>query len=436
MLQILFCLVTLASEALSLAAWSSDHKARPSNDVKEITGFNWTQIQPSPSLRWHACYESFECARLQVPLDWNDASNSRTAAIAVIRLPAVVPRDDPTFGKSILLNPGGPGGSGVDQLVWDGHKIRDTIVDSPDKHFEIIGFDPRGVHYTTPSVSCFGNDWLRQVWLYRNWAAGQLGSSDYCFNFKWAAYESLAALCEAQNVDQLDDGVNMHQFVSTALTARDMLAIVDSLQAESSKSERGNGGQVSINPEQEPDLLQYWGFSYGTFLGNTFASMFPNRVGKLILDGNVDPYDYAATGWLKNLFDSNKNLHWFYYSCFHAGKKCVLFDSNTRSLFDIQAKVLSLFKRLQDNPIAITHDGAADIVTYYDVTNLFHGGKYSVEPAFLPLTSRSCICAIVLLARCCRSSEGTSRRKWHRHHQIFERSQSTSTRPYEPKTTQ
>lgn len=379
MLRHLFHVAVLFSRVQSLASVSSDTEDRRSIGAREITGFNWSQIQPQPFLDWHGCYESFQCARLQVPLDWGDGTNPNTAAIAVIRLPAVVPRDDPTFGKSILLNPGGPGGSGVDQLIWDGHKIRDHIVDSTDKHFEIIGFDPRGVHHTTPPVSCFGSEWLRQIWLYRNWAAGQLGSSDWCFNFKWAAYESLADLCKTRNGHQLSEGMNMHQFVSTALTARDMLAIVDALQAERPKSRNADAAQLSIIPKEEPDLLQYWGFSYGTYLGNTFASMFPHRVGKLILDGNVDPYDYAATGWLKNLFDSNKNLHWFYYSCFHAGKKCALFDSNTKSLFDIEAKVQSLLRRLLNNPIAITHDGAADIVTYYDVTNLFHGGRYQVD---------------------------------------------------------
>lgn len=364
------------------SAATSSYSVGPQSDVgvREITGFNWSQIHPHPFLQWHKCYESFECARLQVPLDWNNRSNPNTVAIAVTRLPAVVPRDDHTFGKSILLNPGGPGGSGVDEVLWHGFKIRDTIVDSPDRHFEIIGFDPRGVHHTTPSVLCFGDDWLRQVWLYRNWASGQLGSSKWCLNFKWAAYKSLADMCETTNSDQLGDGLNMHQFVSTALTARDMLAIVDALQAESLKYPKGHHtDQIAAATKTEPDLLQYWGFSYGTFLGNTFASMFPNRVGKLILDGNVDPYDYAATGWLKNLFDSNKNLHWFYYSCFHAREKCALYDSNTTSLFDIERKVLHVLEELYQNPVAVATDGA-DIVTYYDLTNLFFGGESCITP--------------------------------------------------------
>src|SRR5690348_3623942 len=62
-----------------------------------------------------------------------------------------------------------------------------------------------------------------------------------------------------------------------------------------------------------------------------FASMFPHRVGRMILDGNVDPIDYTATGWLSNLFDNNKNLHWFYYDCFHAGPKCAFFAEGTMS---------------------------------------------------------------------------------------------------------
>ena len=369
-----------------LSLWRVVHsqhlpRLRTSGHETEITGFNWSQIDPSPHLKWYSCHESFECARLQVPLDWTDLSNNNTVAIAITRLPATVSRDDPSFGKSILLNPGGPGGSGVDTVLWDGFTIRDDIVDSEDRHFEIIGFDPRGVHHTTPSVACFSNDWDRQLFLYRNWAVGQFGSSEWCLDYKWAAYKSLSDLCTMSEEGRFPDGSNMHQFVSTALTARDMLAIVDALQEENDlyAARHGTEQQKTVLQARKPDLLQYWGYSYGTFLGNVFGSMFPDRIGKVILDGNVDPVDYSKTGWLKNLFDNNKNLHWFYYGCFHAGKKCALYDDQTRSLFDVEKKVLDVLKNLQRDPIPITHDGEADVVTFYDLTNLFHGGK--VNPA-------------------------------------------------------
>lgn len=53
-------------------------------------------------------------------------------------------------------------------------------------------------------------------------------------------------------------------------------------------------------------MLQYLGFSYGTFLGNTFGSMFPDRVKRMVLDGVVDATDYTAQGWITNLQDTDK----------------------------------------------------------------------------------------------------------------------------------
>jgi len=292
-----------------------------------------------------------------------------------------VPFHDPTFGGTILINPGGPGGSGVDEVIWGGYGIRDNIVDSTKKHYEILGFDPRGVHHTTPAVSCFGSNWDRKVWQYRNWAVGQLDSSEHALNVKWATYESLANLCAQSATGRFDDGTNMHQYVSTALTAQDMLSIVDALQEEQKSHSKarsaGDSYQHVMSESQKPALLNYWGFSYGTYLGNTFASMFPDRIGRMVLDGNVDPVDYAATGWLSNLFDHNKNLHWFYYACFQARHKCALFDAETKSLFDLERKMIKLLERLQEDPLPVVHQGAADLVTHADIANLIHGAAYA-----------------------------------------------------------
>lgn len=378
-----FCTMLL----LLLTLWiNTIHAVRilgspPRYHASEIEGFNWSTVVPSKQLRWHECYDSYQCARLQVPLDWSNSSNTNTVAIALTKVPATVSQDDPTFAGSILINPGGPGGSGTDEVIWGGYGMRDNIIDSEDKHYEIIGFDPRGVHHTTPSVSCFGSEWDREVWQYRNWAVGQLDSSDNAFNVKRASYESFTDLCAQSEVGKFDDGTNMRQFVSTALTAQDMVAIIDALQEETVISagshEDHPASQTVLASVKRPALLNYWGFSYGTYLGNTFASLFPDRVGRMVLDGNVDPQDYTATGWLSNLYDNDKNLHWFYYACFHAGPKCALFDAETESLFDLEKKMIKLLERLRDDPLPVVHDGAADLVTYYDMTNLIHGAAYA-----------------------------------------------------------
>jgi hypothetical protein len=81
------------------------------------TSFDWTAITPTPDLQYHPCYNNtFRCARLRVPLDWlkpNTSESGPHAAIAIITLPATVPVTSPEYAGPILLNPGGPGGSGT-----------------------------------------------------------------------------------------------------------------------------------------------------------------------------------------------------------------------------------------------------------------------------------------------------------------------------------
>lgn len=371
---IVFCCVSLGVVALHLPGHF------PTLRASEITGFNWSLIEPHTHLIWHECHVSFQCARLQVPLDWNNSSNPNTVSLALIRVPAVVPYDDPTFGGTVLINPGGPGGSGVDQVMGDGYRIRDLILDSAEKHFEVLSWDPRGVYHTTPPVTCFETDWDREVWLYRNWAVGLLDSSEYALDAKWALYESFAKSCAQSTEGRFDDGTNMRQFVSTALNAQDMVAVIDALQNEyvfeTKYLDAKEQTQSTLVDRFEPALLQYWGFSYGTFLGNTFASMFPHRIGRMVLDGNVDPQDYTRTSWTSNLFDNSKNLHWFYYACFHAGTRCALYTSNTSSLFDIESRVTNVLEQLYHNPVSVVHGGVADLVTHADLTELIHGGSY------------------------------------------------------------
>src|SRR5689334_3847624 len=101
-------------------------------------------------LSWSKCFGGpFQCTTLQVPLDYA-RPDGRTISLAVVRLPATDPAH--RIG-SLLLNPGGPGGSGVDYTVFAGPDLYTPEVRA---RFDLVGFDPRGVARST-ALRCFGS---------------------------------------------------------------------------------------------------------------------------------------------------------------------------------------------------------------------------------------------------------------------------------------
>lgn len=177
-------------------------------------------------------------------------------------------------------SPGGPGGSGVNLARLHGQNLQ-TIIDSPvnsssleSKYFDIVAFDPRGVGYTTPSFTCFANAQQRLLWQIASDTDGLLGSSDVAFSRIWARKKALAEVCDEVGDEKIIGRMN------TPIVAMDMAAIVEAL-ATWRREKIGTS-------HRDLDKLQYWGFSYGTLLGETFASMYPHLVGRLVLDGVVD----------------------------------------------------------------------------------------------------------------------------------------------------
>ncbi|EXJ79693.1 hypothetical protein A1O3_07975 [Capronia epimyces CBS 606.96] len=344
--------------------------------------FSWDTIRSSSELQYHKCYGSFECSKLTVPLDWTNQSNPNSVTLALVRLPAVVDVTDESFGGTIIINPGGPSGSGVVSVLQAGRGVQ-RIVDS-DKHFEILSFDPRGVAFSTPSLACFQDDAARLSLSVFGVGAGSLEASRDALNVKWGIDESLGRLCESASNGHFPDGSNIRQFVSTALAVRDMVEIVDQVDAHLRKEvslgrTRLNDRQtvMAVGPKpKDPALLNYWGLSYGTYLGNTFASMFPERVGRMVLDGVVDADDYTATGWTTNLQDNNQTWIKFFEFCFEAGSKCALFDPLALGPEEIRDKVDVFLAGLKDNPIPLIRDGNAYLLTYFELKSSIHECSY------------------------------------------------------------
>ncbi|KAI9761942.1 MAG: cytoskeletal protein binding protein [Chaenotheca gracillima] len=372
-------------------------------------GFSWEQINPTPHLEYHSCFDGLECARLEVPLDWNrtDGEGAK-AAIAVARLPAKVPVTDPRYGGPVLINPGGPGGSGVMLLMREG-KLLQQIVDanvsisSSDvpymggsaKYFDIIGFDPRGVNNTTPTLSCFPNAFSKQAWAVEQAAEGMIGSSEEAFALRWARAKALFEGC-SQATESQDGAENqISQFMNTSPVARDMVELVErhgewrekeakaSIQRSCSPKRLAAGAALARTKWRKgEEKLQYWGFSYGTILGATFAAMYPDRVGRVVIDGVADAPDYYRGGWLTNLMDTDAILDQFCKYCHEAGpERCALYSDSPD---DIKIWFNSIVTSMKGNPLPVEALGGRgpDVITYSDVRGLIKDSVYKPVERF------------------------------------------------------
>jgi pimeloyl-ACP methyl ester carboxylesterase len=267
------------------------------------TNFDWETITPSRKLEYHPCYEKLQCARLVVPLDWTDESNPHTVALAIAKVPAKVPEDDPSFAGTIFTNPGGPGGSGVASVLYNGAKDRDYISGN-DKHYEVLSWDPRGIGFTTPAIDCYGSVMAADIAALQLSSIGGLDSRIDILRRQYAMYHAWGGLC----AERAGNG-SILPYLSTASVARDVVEILDKvhelrnekktarlaldIDADGLPKQKALGTNVRTSKKDVPRLM-YWGFSYGTVLGNTFASMYPGRVGRMILDGHSDANDYYA----------------------------------------------------------------------------------------------------------------------------------------------
>jgi pimeloyl-ACP methyl ester carboxylesterase len=197
----------------------------------------------------------FECGRLEVPLNY-DNPQSETMQIGVLRLPSRGERGQ-RIG-SLVINPGGPGGSGMFVAVLSALSLKDSPVL---QRFDMVGFDPRGVGASTPAISCFTDEendrGENQTTL--------LGTSG-----KWTATDTRKLMEKCANGS---GGEQVLAAVGTRNAARD----IDVLRA-------------ALGDEK----LTFAGQSYGTRLGAVYAEMFPQNVRAMVFDSVIDPRQNSA----------------------------------------------------------------------------------------------------------------------------------------------
>lgn len=226
--------------------------------------------QAPTDINWSPCYRNlaseinqdlvelgqppvrYECATVRVPLD-HSRSNGGTINLSLVRVPAAGPADD---ARSLFLNPGGPGGSGVDFALFFGPFIGLELGTAVREGFDVVGFDPRGIWRSTP-IRCFGNE--RQGVQTFPPVAYPLTPQEV--DATVAGVEALAERCDRGAKRPSED-------MSTANVARDLDLL-----------------RQAVGDDQ----LNFLGLSYGSFLGQTYANLFPERVGAMVIDGVLDP---------------------------------------------------------------------------------------------------------------------------------------------------
>jgi pimeloyl-ACP methyl ester carboxylesterase len=255
-------------------------------------------------LAWKGCGGDFQCARLTVPVDYQDPDGG-TLTLALTRLRATKPDD--RIG-SLVINPGGPGGSGVAYA----RAARAVISERVRERYDVVGFDPRGVAGSDP-VTC-----LTDAEIDTLMASDPTPDDDAEAARTVELAKVLAAGCAKGGGDLL-------AHVGTKDAARDM----DVLRAALGDAR-----------------LTYLGKSYGTFLGATYAEEFPKNVGRMVLDGAIDPALPAEEIDLGQAKGFEQATRAFVADCVK-GRSCPLGSDLDRGM----ARLRALLKQLDSSPL-------------------------------------------------------------------------------------
>ncbi len=254
-------------------------------------------------LEWSDCGNSLECSEFVVPVDYSDLSGE-TISIAINRHLAT--NQSARLG-SIVINPGGPGGSGITYVEAYESQFTARLM----KSFDIVGFDPRGVGKSAP-IECTPAGVQDEIYASES-------TPDTAAEIKEYLKPLDMTECAA------DEG-KIFNHVSTVEVVKD-LDILRALLGEAQ--------------------LNYLGKSYGTQIGAVYASMFPANVGHFVLDGAVD---MKATGLELSLGQAagfEEEFHRFARYCVQAFVKCVLGNSES----DVLDRLMTFINKLDSKPL-------------------------------------------------------------------------------------
>jgi pimeloyl-ACP methyl ester carboxylesterase len=264
-------------------------------------------------INWQDCYGGFKCATYKVPRDYSNL-DAGEFDIAVMKHVA------PGAIGNLVVNPGGPGGSGVDYAYSYESAFTEAVIES----FNIVGFDPRGVGRSS-AIDCLTNAETDAAYASNSYPDNEAELAQM-----QAESKEFADKCKSEN-DAL-------QLYSTANAARDMDILRELL------------GDQKLN---------YLGKSYGTYLGSLYAKLFPDKVGRFVLDGAVDPTINSAEQTLQQAVGFDSAFNAFAADCVKQSS-CVL---NSDASNQIQSKLAEIRK----NPMAVGDRKLTESLAVYGI---------------------------------------------------------------------
>ncbi|CED83861.1 Peptidase S33 tripeptidyl aminopeptidase-like, C-terminal [Phaffia rhodozyma] len=287
------------------------------------------------NVKWHACSEQpdnprFQCSTVKVPLDYTKGWTGGEAEIAVSKWIAEGPKDG-KLRKSLFINPGGPGGSGFGFTFRIASSLSQLVLDA----YDIIGFDPRGISNTSPRLQCFPTKQAETIFLsslgpgLEPWA----GKKELRRMIAKADAENMVVseMCEASSQDA-------GRHMSTTTVVKDIAFLAELL----------TGKDTPIN---------FYGFSYGTVVGEYLIGMFPDRIGHVVVDGVCDPVNWRENAhhlWGRSDYvDSEKTYQAFLQSCAEVGPdRCALADQNS-TMESLELDVDKVLQEMVEHPMVI-----------------------------------------------------------------------------------
>lgn len=256
----------------------------------------------SQVLKWKSCRSgTFQCATATAPMDWKNPA-TKPISLALIRKTATG-----TKLGSLLVNPGGPGASGVDFI---GDSLSYAVDSTLQQNYDIVGFDPRGVNKSS-AVKCYQDPKDLDAFLF-DVSPNPFGSDAWIADQR-TNNAAFAASCLKYTGKLLG-------FVDTDSAARDL----DLLRAVL--------GDKKLN---------YLGYSYGTLLGATYAELYPHRTGHLVLDGALDPKTTSFEVGATQAQGFESALRAYIADC-KTGEKCPFTGTVDSAMSDVRSLLDSL----------------------------------------------------------------------------------------------